>query len=257
VGFAAVPALLNLQPGGALLLGGLILLVAGLVLLWLARAQMPSEAIRASSTPLPTPLMFTLTPLLIEEPVMVSQPAAVLDAPRCYDTPSNDLMCLGLLRNSTDHLWKTISISAQLATKSQRVMLEQTYLLPGHSAPYRVLWPSDEVHEEDADVLIAAPHAQSVTDTVIEIPVQEIGGLWLGQTRYQVRGILQNFTDLTLNHGQIIVTLLDEEGAVVGYRLSDLSPLSAGASAPISIDLVPLIYNPNLTPQITALAWTE
>jgi hypothetical protein len=249
-----MPALLNLQPGWALLLGGIVLLIAGLVLLWLTQAEAPTNTIQQPLTPVP-PLL-TFPPLLFDDILeATAQPVVVLDVPRCYDTSANSLMCLGLLKNPTDHLWKNITLSLHLETASQRISLEQTYLLPGQSAPYRVLWPAPTAHEEHVALSVMTPQAQTVSDEVVIIPVQQMSGLWLGQTRYRVRGKLQNPTQQSLKHGQIIVTLLDSSGAVVGYRLRDLPPLLPDASLPFLIDLTPVVYDAALTAQVTVLAW--
>lgn len=250
----AMPALLNLQPGWALLLGGIVLLIAGLVLLWLTQAEAPTHAIQQPLTPVP-PLL-TFPPLLFDDILeATAQPVVALDVPRCYDTSADSLMCLGLLENPTNHLWKNITLSLRLETSSQRVSLEQTYLLPGQSAPYRVLWPAPTAHEEHAIPSVMTPQAQTVSDQVVVIPVQQMSGLWLGQTRYRVRGKLQNPTQQTFKRGQIIVTLLDSKGAVAGYRLRDLPPLLPDAFLPFLIDLTPMVYDVALTPHITVLAW--
>jgi len=251
-----VPALLTIQPGWALLLGGLILIVAGLVLLWLAQPQ--SDVSQHFLTALPSPSHLTFAPLLTDEPLLVaSQPAMALDVPHCYDTAVDGLLCLGLLKNTTTHLWKNLSLTLQLGTHSQHITLEQAYLLPGQSAPYRVLWPASSVREEKAAPLVLLPTGNAVDDAISPISVQQINGFWVSTGRYRVTALLQNPSDQTLTQGQIVVTLLDSDGAVVGYRLRDLPRLTPGSSSAFLIDLVPVVKDGALTPQITALAWSR
>lgn len=249
-----MPALLNVQPGWALLLGGLVLLVAGLVLLWLARVQSPSDAVLPSLTPASPSLTFT--PLFLDDPLVVTvEPTPALDIPRCYDTLNDTVMCLGLLKNTSQHLWKNMSLTLHINNQSQRTSLEQVYLLPGQTAPYRVLWTESVLHEEDAASIRLSPEVQNSHDDVVAVSILQTGGAWLGQTRYRVRGMLQNPTSQYLKHGQMVVTLLDAKGALVGYRLRDLPPLLPDTARPFLVDLAPVIYDPDLTPRVTALAW--
>jgi hypothetical protein len=253
-----VPALLDIQPGWALMLGGLVLLIAGLVLLWLTRAQAPSEAIQYPLTPFPTPPLLTFTPLLLDEPLLVAtQPAFAYDTPRCYDTPSADLMCLGQIKNKTDQLWKNISLIVQFQDRSQRISLEQSYVLPGQTAPYRVLWSSPDMREEDAALTLLPPQIRTVTEDVFEIPTHDVVGFWLSKSRYRVRGMLHNPYDFSFKQGQIVVTLLNEEGALVGYRLRDLPLLGPDARMPFLLDLAPTLAEETLIPKVTVLAWMD
>jgi len=253
-----VPTLLDIQPVWALLLGGLVLLIAGLVLLWLARAQTPSDMIQHSLAPRPASSLLTFTPLLLDNPLlMATQPVFVPDLPRCYDTPTADLLCLGQLKNTTGKLWKNISLTVQLQNQSQQIALEQAYLLPNQTAPYRVIWSSPGVWEEDAVPFVLPPQMRTSDENVFVIPTQNVAGLWLDQTRYRVRGMLQNPYDVSFKQGQIVVTLLDSEGAVVAYRLRDLPLLMPEAHSPFLIDLAPIVYEETLSPQITVLAWTH
>ena len=240
------------------MLGGLVLLIAGLVLLWLARAQTPSDALQYPLTPFPTPPLMTFTPLLLDEPLIVAtQPAFAHDVPRCYDTPTTDLLCLGQIKNTTDQLWKNISLNVQLQDRSQRISLEQTYLLPGQTAPYRVLWSSPAIHEEEAVMSAQSPQVHTGSENVFEIPTQDIAGFWVSKSRYRVRGILQNPYDLSFKQGQLIVTLLDSEGAVVAYRLRDLPSLAPEARMPFLLDLAPTLSEEILIPKVTVLAWID
>lgn len=240
------------------MLGGLVLLIAGLILLWLARAQSPSDAIQYPLTPSPKPPLLTFTPLLLDEPLLVAtQPAFFYDAPRCYDTPADNLLCLGQIKNTTNQLWKDVSLTAQLQDRSQQISLEQTYLLPGQTAPYRALWPASEIREEDAVMSVLPPQNRTVSEDVFDIPAQDVAGFWLNKTRYRVRATLQNPYDLAFKHGQIIVTLLTTEGSVVSYRLRDLPRLGAEARMPLLLDLVPTLYEETLVPKITVLAWRD
>jgi hypothetical protein len=253
-----VPALLDIQPGWVLMLGGLVLLIAGLILLWLARAQSPSDAIQYPLIPSSPPPLMTFTPLLLDEPLLVAtQPAFAYDLPHCYDTPTADLLCLGQIKNTTDQLWKNISLTVQLQDRSQRISLEQTYVLPGHTAPYRVIWPSPEIHEEEAVMSALPPQAHAGTEDVFAILTQDVAGLWLNKNRYRVRGMLQNPYNLSFKRGQIVVTLLDSDGAVVGYRLRDLPSMSPDARMPFLLDLAPTLYEETLIPKVTVLAWMD
>lgn len=240
------------------MLGGLVLLIAGLILLWLARAQSPSDAMQYPFIPSPVSPLMTFTPLLLDEPLLVAtQPAFAYDIPHCYDTPTADLLCLGQIKNTTDHLWKNISLTVQLQDRAQRISLEQTYVLPGHTAPYRVIWSSPNIHEEAVIMSAQPPQARAGTEEVFAILTQDVAGFWLNKNRYRVRGMLQNPYDVTFKHGQIIVTLLDSDGAVVGYRLRDLPSLSPDARLPFLLDLSPTLFEETLIPKVTVLAWMD
>ena len=253
-----MPTLLDIQPGWALLLGGLVLLIAGLVLLWLSRAQTSSDTIQHSLTLRPTSSLFTFTPLLLDDSLlMATQSVFVPDLPRCYDTPTADLLCLGQLKNTTDKLWKNISLTIWLQNQFQQITLEQSYLLPHQTAPYRVIWSSPGVREEDAVLSVLPPQLRVGSEDIFVIPIQDVAGLWLDQRRYRVRGMLQNPYDVLFKQGQIVVTLLDSEGAVVAYRLRDLPLLMSDAHIPFLMDLTPIVYEETLIPQITVLAWTH
>src|SRR3712207_7433278 len=67
--------------------------------------------------------IYTLSPTRRSSDLVVAY-----DGPRCYDTPTEGLMCLGLLKNTSSHLWKNISLTLSLNTASQRISLEQSYL---------------------------------------------------------------------------------------------------------------------------------
>lgn len=188
--------------------------------------------------------------------------AMPLDLPTCYETPAMSLLCLGHVANTLDQPVERAVVTVQLFQDDGTVLLEktanveQTIIPAGHSAPYRVLFPSGwEGYGGIVVVLRSATSAQKVDERFIAPVIENERGA-LENGHYVVSATLRNADAQPAQALRVIVTLFGDNQQVVGYRVMQLdSALPAGASLPIQIAVVPQVASEALSHTLYVEAW--
>lgn len=172
-------------------------------------------------------------------------PELALADPACYETPAGALLCLGLVDNRLDVALEQVEVlvqvfdaDAQLLRESE-VDVEQALIRPQMSAPYRAYFDidNDDVARVEATLrradALADAEARFVRVDVEDVDVALEGG------RTVVSATLHNRTGQDAEAVRVIITLKDDDGHVIGYRLSAATDfLPAGGSAPVRLAIV-------------------
>lgn len=179
------------------------------------------------------------------------------EAPDCHDLITGSLLCLGQVVNLHDAPVTDVQVrvrlvdagGALLAEKTARI--EQAVIPPGQSAPYSAMFQvAGEVHAQAA-LLTAAPVTAGdwVLLDVIEPQTETTKG------RCRIRAMLQNTTGTTTGPPRLVLTLLDDEGRVVGFRIvTGTAGLEPDAQQPIELEAMAAVTSAPATCRLHAEA---
>ncbi len=197
--------------------------------------------------------------LLIPAPLPLS-----VQPPTCYQTRPGNLLCLGLVDNPLDFPVESVVVEVSLLqadgsiSLTQRSTIEQPSIDSGSFAPYQATFEASDYASANARLISAA---RGSDDLLTNLLIQDISGATV-DGRLVVRATLYNPGTQDAEIVRAFVTLLDDRGRVIGYRVLSFASsviLAAGGSLPISIDLTPLVSD--VTPQyalyVEAYAATE
>jgi LysM repeat protein len=198
------------------------------------------SAAPATSTPIPLPL----------------------EPPVCYEMPTMRLLCLGRVVNTLDQPVERTAVTVQLLQANgttlleQAANIEQALILPGQSAPYRVLFESGwEGYTGIVTVLRSADTARNVNERFIAPRIENEQGV-LENGLYIVSAIVHNLDSLPAQGVRIIVTLYDDDQHVIGYRVIQLvHSLLGGESLPIQVAVIPQVAEEVMTHTLYVEAW--
>jgi hypothetical protein len=185
-----------------------------------------------------------------------------LEPPACYEMSTMSLLCLGRVVNTLDQPVERTAVIVQLlhadgtTLLEQAANIEQALILPGQSAPYRVLFETGwEGYTGIVTVLRSADAAQKVDERFIAPRIENEQGV-LENGRYIVSATIHNPDSLPAQGVRIVVTLYDNNQHVIGYRVMQLGrSLPGGESLPIQVAVVPQIANTALTHTLYVEAW--
>jgi LysM repeat protein len=194
----------------------------------------------------------TLTPgqtLLIPAP-----PALTVYAPTCYETRFDSLLCLGRVENPLDTPVENVAVEVRLlhadesVAMSQRATIEQVSIPAGSFAPYQATFRAGEGDFSRADAhLIGAISGDP--ERFVMLVIEDVQGE-AGDGRVIVRAVIYNPGAQNAELLRVFVTLLDNPGQVIGYRVvpfEDGVILDAGANLPLEIELTPQVID--VTPE--------
>jgi hypothetical protein len=147
-----------------------------------------------------------------------------LARPACYETPTGSILCLGTVFNNREYpIWR-VHVRVKLLRSDGGILaehdagIEQGFIPPGQSAPYSALFKVDwhdygfaAVSLQTADV--TPQNIQRFVPLIIEAETPS-----LIDGRYIVSATLYNPSPFPTGPVRLFLTLLDEEGQVVGYR---------------------------------------
>jgi len=125
------------------------------------------------------------------------------------------------------------------------VTLNQRVLLPGETAPYRVLFPPEDVlylADDVGGVRATLRRAETVGDPAPVLPLQvevQTGTAEGDDDRINVTVRNATATDAALV--RVVVTLLDDAERVIAYRVTESGALPAGEGRTMQITLLPFI----------------
>ncbi len=169
-----------------------------------------------------------------------------ISPPRCYQTISQQITCLGTIHNRGQETISDISLKASFQTANgtapgpREFSLEQWRIPAGETAPYRLQVPAARL--EAAALALELGRARSAPAASPRLRLIE------AQSRYQPAEQQYHYSATLINEGdqpaadiRLIVWLEDEAGAPIAYRALDLpAALPAGESQPVSLSLRPL-----------------
>ena len=215
-------------------------------------------------TPILSPTLFPLLTLATYDPQLVTRvsmeakmaatvlpakpqlPEVDISPPRCYRTISPQLTCFGYLYNRAKVALSDISLKARFtgadgaASGASVFRLEQRRIPAGGQAPYRLLVPDSRL--ENAALEISLENAQLAPNDVVDLALENVdGGLQLSDNSYRLQALLRNASDVPAKDIRLVVTLVNEAGAIIGFRAFDLPEiLPGGAVLPLDISVTAL-----------------
>ena len=175
----------------------------------------------------------------------VIPPELSLPPPTCYETPLDSLLCLGEVPNTLDNPLEQVVVTVNLldaagaALASATAEIEQAIIPPGGSAPYRALFDVDPNAVAGAvAALQRADDAEGVDErfTPLEARDAEVS---IVDGRYAVAATLYNPGLATAQAVRVIVTLKDDAGQVIGYRVARVADsIAPDESLPVRLEIV-------------------
>jgi LysM repeat protein len=168
--------------------------------------------------------------------------------PTCYDTRAGTTVCLGRVANSQDTAAGQVTLEVRLLRSGgepplvEIATVEQSLILPGALAPYRVVFNTPWSEFTGATAVLRSADAtfdsSIVTLAVENQRVELVGG------SFEVRADLVNAGTGIAQPLRAIVTLQNEAGEVIGYRVAafDSVALPPGGHLPLLVELVPQVY---------------
>lgn len=182
-----------------------------------------------------------------------------LPTPICSETPAGSLLCLGIVRNNGDEGVEQVQVEVQplgfdgLPLGSLRTSVEQASIPPGAAAPYQALFVLDprRVAGASAQLRSVQPQqTQMVTLTVRGARSQFTDG------RYIFNATIANELAVDVEAIRLVVTLLDPQDQVAGYRVGMLGgQLAAGAERDVRLEIVPQTSSDSLQLMTYAEGW--
>jgi hypothetical protein len=271
-----VPQIGPINPGWFLLICGLIVLAAGLILLLLARQDAPERSYMAAPVSIIQPVRYAPAPVYTLQPtaspasrtpssILASPPPEQLriELPVCYDTPHQNVMCLGRVFNLTDTIIDSVRLRVEMQANggSAFAQPEQRFITPGSFAPYRVQF-NQAVEERaalTASLEFAHPRLKNSYLLAVINEEGEPGSHENGDSgRYVVTATVLNPYQRPVRDIQIIGTVSDSQGKLTGYRVETLpGSMSAGESRPLRLEIIPQTLDDAYTHHLTVLAWGE
>ncbi len=178
-------------------------------------------------------------------------PPLPITVPTCHPTTTDSLVCLGLVENDQTSAAVQVAVAVQLTDREGGVLaegetvLEQRFVRPGERAPYRVLFPG--LDEGEVAGVVAGVSGGSLSDTVddryVAVVAENIETTVLAR-RYSLHATLTNPTETAAAPPRVVLTVLDADGTVYGYRVWDApAPLGPGEQNLLDLAVLPLGLN--------------
>lgn len=171
-----------------------------------------------------------------------------IQPPTCYETRAGTTVCLGSIVNPHDNAAGGVTVEVLLLRSGgepplvEIATIEQSLILPGTLAPYRVVFNTPWSEFTGATSILRS--ADATFDTSIVTLAVEIQRVELVGGSYEVTAELTNATTQIAQPLRAVVTLQNEAGEVIGYRVESLDDraLPPGGRFSLQVDLVPQVY---------------
>jgi len=182
----------------------------------------------------------------------LSPPGQIMvENPTCYNTPNDGYVCLGQVHNPTQGPISDVQLRVRLLNNqgdvraATSIVLEQQ-IIPAHaSAPYRAIFDSIADNTVRAEAQIEA--FRNLTQALPTIAIIEQQGTLTVAGTFIVTARLLNTSGQTMKQLRLIVTLLDENDRVIGYRVQTLTQaLSNQANTRVQIAVIPTVQSDTL-----------
>lgn len=207
----------------------------------------------------------TLSPYPLPSTTIIP-PAPQLDTinvspPLCYLLESQQIICLGYVMNQSDKRIGEVTLEATFLGVNGNIQgresftLEQRNIDAGGVAPYRIQLPKTRLESNSLQIQVVS--AQLSPDIPLSLRVVDMQGTYyLDDNRYVFTAELENPTAFSTTHTRLIVTLENELGDIIGYRVADLpDQLSSGERIPIHLLITPLEATTTIRHRITLEAF--
>ena len=180
--------------------------------------------------PSPTPLPLSIQP------------------PTCYETRAGTTVCLGSIVNPHDDVAGGVTVEVRLLRSGgesplvEIATVEQSLILPGTLAPYRVAFNTPWTEFTGATAILRS--ADATFDSSILTLGVENQRVQLVDGSFEVSADLENTSTEIAQPLRAVVTLQNEAGEVIGYRVEALDDraLPPGGRFSLQVDLVPQVY---------------
>jgi hypothetical protein len=221
---------------------------------WIAGCNVVAETTNGTTPtafPSVTLTVGRIVPFSTASPTQVAavRPDTTLSAPEpsCYANRSGGAVCLGVIENRgsaalmLDDAYVTMRLMVRGQIVESRARFEQRQVVPGGIAPYRAGFDMPPDAGFAPQIEISLPLMDSAPPETVRLTPMDAAAAWDGG-RYQVSAALLNADTETGLIERIVVTLRDESGRVIGYRV--IAPgairLAPGESFPLRVEIVPL-----------------
>ena len=226
-----------------------------------------------SSTLFPAVTLTTYQPQFVTRASPDSLPAATIlpasprfdqiriSPPRCYALGSRQVTCLGYLSNQTDGNVSDITLQARYMDAAGTLQGQELFTLEQRSvgrdevAAYRISVPNARLETNVLEIKAAAARLSAQPSLALGMTNMQ-GNYHLDDNRYLFTAQLENATAFDAKDARLIITLENDEGAIIGYRAADLpEKIPSGAKLPIQLSIVPLEATANIRHRITLQAF--
>jgi len=245
----ATPQVYVIQPGDTLLD---IALRFGIELADLRAANADSDL---SLLQIGQRLIIPPPPTVTGDSAGLTAPAKLLaldvSPPDCYQTRVGRIICLGRIDNQTNSAAEGVSVDVRLLQSDgglaahQVSAIEQMLIPPQTFAPYRaqfdISWALYRAMElRPASVVLTASAASAVEQRFAVPAVRDIVTR-IDEGRFVFSAIVVNDHSGPVTAMRVVVTLLDADGRVIGYRTAAFTGrvLEPGEETPVHIEVVP------------------
>lgn len=207
----------------------------------------------ATPTPAFLPLAATLSTRVADH-ADPSHPLHIrISEPTCYESPTDSIVCLGEVKNTLTETLRQIALLANLldvdgmVLDTQRVVIEQRAIPPGDTAPYRILFPPlpGQISSVSLDLIQVETSPRPPLSLEFENQQET-----LSDGRYRVQIHLSDIPKDTPDV-QVVVTVYDDSGHIVGYRVAEIHHPDQG----VQLDILPMIRDTALRHRVYVGIW--
>jgi LysM repeat protein len=184
------------------------------------------------------PAIATMIPLQVAQPV-------------CYETPTDSIVCMGQIYNTQKYAVRRVDIRVQLLRADGLILAErdtiidQNMIPPGGSAPYSARFKAEW---QNYTTMASLRHADMTPEIHFVPLIIEDEIIQQADGRYSVSATLYNSSPYITEPPRLILTLLDDNGQVVGYRaIGTSSGLDPDARQLIQIEALSQVRDARLS----------
>ncbi|MBL8163963.1 MAG: LysM peptidoglycan-binding domain-containing protein [Anaerolineae bacterium] len=158
-----------------------------------------------------------------------------LGQPTCYPTPTNTVLCLGLVHNSSTQPVSRVNLRVRLLRADGSLLadgetgLEQAVIPAESSAPYHAQFAAQWRDYSAAWVVLRSADVMTMDDWVVLLLERE--DVRHEADRYTVAALLRNTNPYPARVRRAVLTVLDSSGNVAGYRVLPLEQHVAAGEA--------------------------
>ncbi len=172
--------------------------------------------------------------------------ALLVQPPTCFETRPGSLLCLGRVDNPLAFPVESVVVQVRLLQAdgsiylSERSTVEQPSIPSGSFAPYQATFEASPGDFSSADALLIDT-TRGIDDRYVILLIEDVRGETV-DGHLIVHATVYNPGAKNAEIARVFVTLLDGEGAVIGYRVVTFDggiTLDAGAQLPLAIELMP------------------
>jgi LysM repeat protein len=185
--------------------------------------------------------------VVVEPPSPTPLPLSI-QPPTCYETRAGTTVCLGSIVNPHANAAGAVTVEVRLLRSGgepplvEVATVEQSLILPGTLAPYRVVFDTPWSEFTGATAILRS--ADATFDSSILTLGVENQRVQLVDGSFEVSAELENTSEEIAQPLRAVVTLQNESGEVIGYRVESLDDraIPPGGRFSLQVDLVPQVY---------------